>query len=326
MNRVRSQSAACGLVLALLSVAAAPAPLVISRNTGDQAKRLDARAELDTDEVRLSGEVRLTITVEGPGPLAVTPSKPLLKSENGPRWRSREDELPLREVLANGRERWKQIYRLSPLVPDPKGVPVAIGPITVRAGGEQETMVQFANEAKVRVVTSVEIPSVEALRPTTDVEQLPPPPQVESGPSPWRFAIVPVLLVIALVTLALVRRKRPVAARRDAAWARDELGSPSLTADRCAAVLRQYLAYRFGVPAEARTTPELVAALGADGLLPADALNEWRALLEECDAARFSGTAAAVAGLADRARALVQASEAASPSPDATSAPHQPAT
>ena len=88
-----------------------------------------------------------------------------------------------------------------------------------------------------------------------------------------------------------------------------EIDAADLTADRCAAVLRQYLGWRFGLPAETRTTPELAAALTADGRLAPAAVGEWRALLDECDAARFSGTAPAVAGLADRARGLVEAAE-----------------
>ena len=73
--------------------------------------------------------------------------------------------------------------------------------------------------------------------------------------------------------------------------------------------MRHYLAYRYGIPAGYQTTPELAAALAAENRMPADAVADWRSLLEECDAARFSGTAAAVAGLADRARALVERAE-----------------
>ena len=48
----------------------------------DPAKRIEARAAIDAGEIRLSGEVKLTLTVEGPGPLSVTPSKPLLTKPN----------------------------------------------------------------------------------------------------------------------------------------------------------------------------------------------------------------------------------------------------
>jgi hypothetical protein len=297
--------AACGLTLALLSLAAAPAPLVEVRNAGDPAKRVKARAELDAGDIRLSGEVKLTLTVEGPGPLGVTPPKPFLTRSNV--WRVREDGLPVREVLPNGREKWSQVYRLSPLVPgEPK---VSLGALTIRPGGEQDLTIEWKAEPVVRVATSIENPTPDALRPATDIEHLPPPPPVERGSRRWLFAIVPVLLALAAVALFLGKRKRPAAAPRDAAWALRELAAADLTADRCAAVLRQYLAYRFGVPAVTRTTPELAGALRADGRLPGEVVAEWQAFLDECDAARFSGTAASVAGLADRARALATSAE-----------------
>jgi len=292
--------------LALLSIGAAPAPLVEVRNAADPARRIDARATIDAGEVRLSGEVKLTVTVEGPGPLGVTLPKPLLTKPN--LWRAREDGLPLREKQSGGRERWTQNYRLSPLVPG--GPPIALGPLTIRPGGEQDIVIDWKDqEFTVRVTTKFETPSAESLRPSTDIEKLPPPPSVERGTSPWLFAIIPALLLLAVVALIIGRRKRTPPPPRDARWAASELAVPGLSADRCAAVLRQYVAYRFGVPAGTRTTPELAAGLRADGRLPADAVIEWQALLDECDAARFSGTEAAVAGLADRAQALVAAAE-----------------
>jgi hypothetical protein len=297
--------AACGFALTLVSLAAAPPPLVEVRNAGDPARRVEARAELDMGDIRLSGEVRLTLTVEGPAPLGVTPPKPFLTKSNV--WRVRDDRLPVREVLPNGREKWSQVFRLSPLVPgEPK---VALGALTIRPGGQQDLTIEWKAEPVVRVTTNIENPTPDALRPATDIEHLPPPPVVEGGSSPWLFAVVPVLLLLAAAALYLGKRKRPPAAPRDAAWAERELAAAGLTADRCAVVLRQYLAYRFGVRAETRTTPELSTALRADGRLPDATVAEWQAFLDECDAARFSGTAASVAGLADRARALVAGAE-----------------
>jgi hypothetical protein len=298
-----TRAAACGF--AILSLAAAPAPIVEVRNSADPARRIEARAALDTDEIRLSGEARLTLTVEGPGPLGVTPPRPLITKANV--WRVREDNPPIREVLPGGRERWAQTYRLSPLVPGK--TPVALGPLTVRPGGGQDVTIEWSSEPVVRVVTSIESPSADLLRPSTDIEPLPPPADVERRGRPWLFAIVPVLLLIAAVAYLRGRRKPATVVVRDAAWAAGELNATDLTADRCAAVLRQYLGWRFGLPAQTRTTPELTAALTADGRLAPTAVGEWRALLDECDAARFSGTAPAVAGLADRARGLIETAE-----------------
>ena len=179
---------------------------------------------------------------------------------------------------------------------------MSLGPLTVRAGGGNDLSVAWDEDKlpAVRVTTAVESPSVDALRPPTDIEPLPPEPPVEGHSTGWLFAIIPGLLAASALLLLFGRRKKTARAPRDAAWALRELAAGDLTADRCAVVLRQYAAFRFGVPAGFQTTPELVAALGAENRLPADAVADWRALLEECDAARFSGTAAAVAGLADR--------------------------
>jgi hypothetical protein len=290
---------ACSFAL-MLTIAAAPAPLVDKR--GD----VEARASLDAAEIRLSGEMKLTISVEAPGPLTVTAPKPLLTKGN--LWRVREDGLPTREV-GGKREKWTQVYRLSPLVP---GKPeIALGAFSIRDGTGRDSVIDWNDQSlTAEVKTTIESPSVESLRPATDIEQLPPPPIVESGSSSWLFAIIPALLFVAGVLVYLGRRNRHPETPRDAEWANRELADPNLTVDRCASILRQYLAYRFAVPAEMRTTPELGNALRADERFPPHVTNEWGSLLVECDTARFSGTTAEIAGLADRARNLVASTDA----------------
>ncbi len=276
----------------VLSLAAAAPPLIDKR--GD----VEARATLNADEIRLSGEVKLTITIEAPGPLSVCPPKPLLTKAH--LWRVREDGLPMRE-LSGERQKWTQVYRLSPLVP---GKPeIALGAFGVRAGDGHDTVIDWSNQAlSVEVKTAIQSPSPDALRPTTDVEQPPEAPVTDSAASPWWFAIVPALLVVAAALVYLGRRKRRPAPPLDAAWALEQLADPDLTVDRCAWVLRHYLSFRFGLPADARTTPELANALQTDDRLTAIVASDWQMLLDECDMARFSGTAATTAGLADRAR------------------------
>lgn len=255
--------------------------------------------------------MKLTITVEAPGPLTVTPPKPLLTKGN--LWRVREDGLPTREVGGN-REKWVQVYRLSPLVP---GKPeIALGQFAIRDGAGRDTILDWNNQPlTAEVKTTIESPSVESLRPATDIEQLPPPPVVDRHSSSWLFAIIPALLFVAGVLVFLGRRNRRPVAPRDAEWANRELADPNLTADRCALILRQYLGFRFAVPAEMRTTPELANALRGDERFREGLATQWESLLAECDTARFSGTSAAVGGLADRARALVMASETSPPLP-----------
>ena len=172
--------------------------------------------------------MKLTLTVEGPGPLSVTAPKPLFAKPGV--WRVREDGLPLREVLPGGRERWAQGFHLSPLVPgEPK---VALGPLTVRAGGGSDLNLAWDEDKLpvVRVTTSIENPSPDALRPPTDIEPLPPEPPVEQRSTGWLFVVVPALLVLSAVP--------PVWPERVAPGPGCSLGSPQtaaadLTADRC---------------------------------------------------------------------------------------------
>ncbi|HEX3149916.1 MAG TPA: hypothetical protein VHR66_17700 [Gemmataceae bacterium] len=297
----------CGITLALVSIGAGPPPLVEIRNAGDSKNRIEARAELDTGTVRLSGEVKLTLTVEGPEPLSVTTPKAPVTRPNT--WRVRDDGLPLREILGGGRALWKQVYRLSPLAVGDQQI--ALAPLIVRAGDAADITIAWDAEKlpSVRVVSVLENPSVESLRPATDIELLPPDPiDVKPGHG-WVFAIVPCLLTLSAVGILLGRRKRRHAIPRDSGWAIAQMTTGSLTPDRCAHILRQYLSYRFAVPAEFETTPELAARLIAEQRLPADVIAELQSFLSECDAARFSGTSATVSELADRARALIELTE-----------------
>ena len=285
--------------LALAMTAAAPPPLIDKR--GD----VEARATVDAAETRLSGEITLTVAITAPAPLTVTPPKTLLTKPN--LWRARADGPP-KQTTDGDRETWTQVYRLSPLI---TGKPeIALGAFAVRGGDGKDAKLDWNSQSlSVAVRTTVESPSTESLRPTTNIEELPAVPANTRGTSPWLFAIVPALLLLAGIGVYFGRRKRAPPVKRDAEWALAELQAVDLTADRCATILRQYVAYRFGLPAEARTTPELTEALRSDGRLQANHIDEWQSLLSECDTVRFSGIPAGLAGLTDRARHLISAAE-----------------
>ena len=283
--------AACGFALV------AAAPLTITRFPDDPAKRLVATAQVEPDSIRLSGEVRLTLTVEGPGPLEVTPGKPLLT--NPLTWRVREDGLPLREKQATGREKWTQVYRLSPLVPgEPK---IALSPLTVRTL-DGDLALKWDGELAVKVTTTITLPSAETARPATDIETL------HISPSRHRPAPGSSRSFHSLNARCCDDRHSAAdgGANPRRTWALREL-SAECSADRYATILRQYLAYQYGILTDATTTPELATRLRASQAFPQDAVPEWQALFEAFDVARFSGTTAEVQGLADRATALVAA-------------------
>src|SRR5262245_13887366 len=96
------------VLLVGLARADPPAPQAQQQRFGPKCV---ARLELDAREVRLSGRLTLTVTVEGPAPLAVSPPDPLLADNKPPRWRAR----PLPPAAADTPGRWQRVYRLDPL-------------------------------------------------------------------------------------------------------------------------------------------------------------------------------------------------------------------
>src|SRR5579864_7999790 len=68
------------------------------------------RLESDRTEVALSGELRITLSIEGPAPIEV--DSPRLLSQS-PDWRVRAG-LPKTMSLPSGRERWEQSFQLAP--------------------------------------------------------------------------------------------------------------------------------------------------------------------------------------------------------------------
>jgi hypothetical protein len=210
----------------------------------------------------------------------------------------------LREVLPNNRQRWQQTYRLAPLLTN--RVPIVPAALRVRPGGQNETTLEWtdAGSLAVTVTSTVENASVDALRPPTDIEQLPTPSTPPTPARGWLFGIVPVCLVVAFILVRLARRTPTADVRHDAAWALAELPD-DVTADRCAAVLRAYVGEYVGLDARALTTAELVARVSEVDLLRVEQRHTLHALLEQCDQQRFSGIASAMS-LGPVARAWVQ--------------------
>ena len=140
------------IVLLLAILAAAPASLQETRRSDSPALLIRAEAKLDSTEVRLSGELSLTLTVDGPVPLEVTRPKPLLSGAG--LWRVREEGIPLRELLPNDRQRWVMTYRLAPLIPG-DAVKVSLSPLSMRAGTPDDVPIAWANSFTVKVTTSI---------------------------------------------------------------------------------------------------------------------------------------------------------------------------
>lgn len=273
-----------------------------ARRTDNPALAIHAQATTDAVEIRLSGEVRVRLTVEGPAPLEVTRPKPLLSTTG--LWRVREDGLPVRQVLLGNRQEWVQEYRLSPLVPN-DALPINLAPFVVKAGPPTDVRVEFAKFLPVKVTTTAK-PDADTLIPPTGIEETPETPPKPPAPSTWWWLVVAVALAgLVVVVDQLRRRPRKTADSLDAAWVERE-AAEAADPDRLAAILREFLEHRFGQRFAARTTGELDAELRRLADCPPDAVASVTAFLTACDAARFSGTGADVAGLREQLRNIVR--------------------
>ncbi len=281
-----------------------PMPTIYeARRTDNPALTIHAQATVDAAQIRLSGEVRVRLTVEGPAPLEVTRPKALLSTTG--LWRVREDGLPVRQVLLGNRQEWVQEYRLSPLVPG-DAVPINLAPLTAEAGVPGKVVIDFKASLPVKVTTAITTPSPDDLRPVTGIEETPPPAEKPAPPPPWWWlAFAGALAVLAVVIDRLRRRPAAIPEAHDAAWA-EQQSATAADPDRLAAVLREFLEHRYGQQFASRTPGELAEELRQFPECPPEAVTAVNAFLTACDAARFSGTAGDVAGLRDELRIAVR--------------------
>lgn len=250
---------------------------------------VEVRCILDATTVRLSGELHLTLTVEGPTPLEVIvpPLSSLLSEESAENWQVREGKTTVLP-LDDKHERWQRTYRLSPFA---VGDSIALrpAPIQVRAAAMEMTF-SWNKPASIRVTTEVTQPGLEDLRPPTGIELLPPAP-IPPGRN-WLPMWIAGGVVLLIVGMVLIRRRRKVVLPvHDAAWAAavlQELANGSPEWDRLAEVLRQFLFDRFGIPAERLTTDELADQLEEDAHLSPESIDQLRNILHICDIHKFA--------------------------------------
>jgi hypothetical protein len=295
MSRLTRPPARVGL-LALLPLLLAQGP---SPDRALTQVRGPATATLSGDrvgkaglEVRLSGEARLVLQVEGRPPLEVEVPEKLTRSEA---WRVHPGKPAATSPLGDGRTRWRQEFDLEPLQ---KGKhDLALEPLRCReAGGPWQELTW--KPLPVVVTTQVTRADVGEARDITAIEELPPEP---SWPA-W-LLVVPAALagvVLAVVVWLLRRRRLPQAlpltpeqaalcelARAEAlplACPRDVERYHTLLSD----VVRRYLERRFHLPASRQTTAEFLEAMGRSPQLGAEPQALLRDFLGRCDLAKFA--------------------------------------
>ncbi|MCE9533594.1 MAG: hypothetical protein K8T89_21085 [Planctomycetes bacterium] len=226
-----------------------------------------ARAKIDQEKTTLSGEITLTLTVEGPSRASVVPPRPLLLPSSAQAWRVREVALPTVESLSPERQRWRQDFRLSPFIAGPK-VEIALTPLNVTAGTLPEMTITWSKGFSIQVTTTVE-PDVGTLRPNTSIEAMPPPPRQPVGNSSvtrrWVIALSVVagaIFTLSIVFMLAFRGKKIEPVIHDQAWVLSEITSlPVNNFSRLSEVLRSYIEHRFKIPVSQMTTNELLEVI-----------------------------------------------------------------
>jgi hypothetical protein len=294
-------SALAGLWIAWAPALAAPPTtrptLVEERGRPGTPDHILVRAVLSEAAIRLSGEVRLTLSVEGAAPLRITLHSPPLAPASAAVWKVLEVGPAGSEQLAAGREVWRQEFRLLPFAAG-EGVPVMPAPLFVRAGtAAAETEIKWDASLAVNVSTEVSQPDLTELRPIVPVEAAP-------GRAPSAGDGSGILVVVgaaALGAMALVylryrarRRAHPVDPVSQAVAAlarlRGRTGPSSRAVPELADIVRGYAEFRFDTPATRLTTQELLAGLRRGDAVSGELLIDLQAILEAGDLAKFTGT------------------------------------
>jgi hypothetical protein len=274
-----------------LLLAPAPAERTLTQKLGPATAVLRGeRAGAEGLEVRLSGEVQLTLEVVGPAPLEVEPPAKITASAA---W-SAAPASPVTTRLPDGRVRWRQTVELEPLQ---KGkLPLPLEPLRYRAGGGGWQEVAWKPFA---VVVTTEIPKADIgeARDITTIEELPP----ESPWSIWLAAALAAAAVLSLLVTIWVMRRRlpqalPLAPDKAALRELERLAGLSLATARdveryhtlLSDVVRRYLERRCELPASRQTTAEFLKALQRSPHLPADQQSLLRDFLEGCDLGKFA--------------------------------------
>jgi hypothetical protein len=312
--RIRGLTALALLALLPLAVPAQPAGIAV------------VGPSLDRTSIDLSGSVRVTLALEGPAPLRVEiPPDPerMLTPESAALWRIRPTGPHSVGPAAEGMERWEQSFRIDWWGPPGKAV-LAFAPVRVTAGTDlnpQEVAWPPAEVEVRKTVTAETLDDARGQARVTGIEELPTPPPPDPAPIGWRVAAVLGAVFASVLVLAVFRKWRakppPVPpsewADRELTRLAEDLAAGRVTdggtADRLAAVVREYVERRYGLPALKLTTVELLAE-GERNELPEEARAVLRNVLERCDRSKFAGDtpdAAETSDMIARVRAWVTA-------------------
>jgi hypothetical protein len=265
-------------------------------------------------QIRLSSGVRVTLTVEGRSPLEV--ESWAMGNEH---WQSRPAGPPEVTRLKDGRDRWRQSFRLSPQSPG-KDVALQLAPLHYRERDGPLRDVAWKPVA-VDVLTRWTNPTLADAEDITPIEELP----LEDELSlvtvlTWAAGALFAAGMLALLVWRATRwRRRPrpklppeqaAAAELDRLLALDLPGQGEVGQyfTSLGDVVRRYLDERYGLQTMRQTTAECLDAVRETAGWAEGRREGLRGFLEACDRVKFSGAAATAAecqSAADEVRKIV---------------------
>ncbi len=249
--------------------------------------RATCRLEIDSARIALSGELRLTMVIEGPAPMEVDVPSTLTLSHD---WLFRAERAST-SPLGNGRERWTQSFVFTPF--QVGSVPLKLEPVRFRIGNEVLDWPLTWKPLEIQVDSMVKDPARDAPRPVTGIDELPP------IPSESRTAWYTAGLAIAILVVAILigwRWRRRTAAEEPSPFDRvvleleklEKSGPTPEQLPHLADVLRRFLDSQLPLRATRQTTSEFLVSLRqVDGIDPG-CVEKVAAVLMGCDLAKFA--------------------------------------
>jgi hypothetical protein len=291
-----------------------------TQRQGQAVLQLPARLDRDGRTLLPLAGAPLTVTVTGPPPVQAAWEGAFVPGKG---WKVRK------VAAAEGKpdpRRWEETYYVEPVGKPGTDLDLLLPPLRFRAGDQPERRVTW-RPIRARVTTEIKEATLNARRPNTGPEEVPP-------AWSWRQPLGWVLAGLVLIVLVLVvgeivgrRRRRPILLTPEG-WARRELQRlaaidlleagelerfPTLLSD----VVRRYLELQFRLRAPRQTTAEFLEAMQqAPQLTPAQR-ELLREFLQRCDLAKFARltpSAAECQALAEQVRGFVEQTAAGVPS------------
>ena len=245
------------------------------------------------ESIRLSDTTTVTLTVEGDAPIAATTGD-WLTDEATVSWRIKKIGQAIVTPLSNGRERWILELQIEPDVPG-KPVTLQFRPQSFRFGSNAVPQMVEWPTISIEVTTQAKADAGDA-RLITGIEAVPDPPPWNWGPVAGTIAI---LVLILLGLYFFVRRNtRKVEFLSTEDWLSQQFAkleaesNPTWQAAGIAKLLRGFVARKYGLVTDCRTTTETEAeVLAAQNISPSFDRVEFARLLYDCDHAKFDPAA-----------------------------------